>query len=57
MLTKKDILDQSVALQKEGSDIEEHDKCLKAFVQTFGNTEGNLWYAQAVIDFNRMIEL
>jgi len=56
MLTDDDIFKQSVALQKEGSDTEEHDECLMIFVNTFGD-EGDKCYARALIELNRMIEI
>ena len=56
MLTDDDIFKQSVALQKEGSDTEEHDECLMIFVNTFGY-EGDKCYASALIELNRMIEI
>ena len=56
MLTDDDIFKQSVALQKEGSDTEEHDECLMIFVNTFGD-EHDKCYAKALIELNRMIEI
>ena len=56
MLTDDDIFKQSVALQKEGSDTEEHDECLMIFINTFGD-EGDKCYARALIELNRMIEI
>ena len=56
MLNDNDIFKQSAALQKEGSDIEEHDDCLMIFVNTFGD-EGDKYYAKALIELNRMIEI
>lgn len=55
MLTNDDIFRQSVALQQEGNDIEEHDKSLLIFVKTFGS-EFDIYYAMALIELNRMIE-
>ena len=56
MLNDNDIFEQSIALQKEGSDTEEHDNSLLVFVNTFGD-EGDKYYAQALIELNRMIEI
>ena len=56
MLNDNDIFEQSIALQKEGSDTEEHDECLMIFVNTLGD-EGAKCYARALIELNRMIEI
>ena len=56
MLSDNDIFEQSIALQKEGSDTEEHDGCLMTFVNTFGD-EADKFYAKALIELNRMIEI
>ena len=56
MLNDNDIFKQSAALQKEGSDTEEHDECLTVFVNTFGD-EFSKCYARALIELNRMIEI
>ena len=56
MLSDNDIFEQSIALQKEGSDTEEHDECLMIFVNTFGD-EFSKCYARALIELNRMIEI
>ena len=55
ILNDNDIFEQSIALQKEGSDTEEHDECLMIFVNTFGD-EFSKCYAKALIELNRMIE-
>jgi len=56
MLSDNDIFEQSIALQKEGSDTEEHDECLMIFVNTFGD-EFSKCYTRALIELNRMIEI
>ena len=56
ILSDNDIFEQSIALQKEGSDTEEHDECLLLYVNEFGD-EGDKRYAQALIELNRMIEI
>jgi len=56
MLSDNDIFEQSIALQKEGSDTEEHDECLMIFVNTFGD-EFSKYYTRALIELNRMIEI
>ena len=56
MLTDDDIFQQSVALQKEGDDLDEHDKTLMIFVNTFGD-EFSKYYVKALIELNRMIEI
>ena len=56
ILNDNDIFEQSIALQKEGSDLEEHDDCLMIFVNTFGD-EFSKYYVKALIELNRMIEI
>jgi len=56
ILSDNDIFEQSVTLQKEGSDTEEHDECMQIFANTFGD-EGDKYYAKALIELNRMIEI
>ena len=56
ILSDNDIFEQSIALQKEGSDTEEHDECLMIFVNTFGD-EFSKYYTRALIELNRMIEI
>jgi len=54
ILTDDDIFEESIRLQKEGC--ENHDECLKRFVDTFGD-EGDRCYALALIELNKMIEI
>jgi len=56
ILSDNDIFEQSIALQKEGCDIKEHNACLLIFVNDFGD-EGDKCYVQALIELNRMIEI